>query len=682
LSLLSAFTLREILSKTRKVKLANINLHRVVALTVVLLVLLSVFLPSWPLATGDFNGTLRPTRIPQEFEAVNTWLRQQPEDFKVLWMPKYSKNGVFWNPGHPTTMFDDMFSAKPTYLLLSASTEDAIENYYFFSAGKHRDYSSLLYDDKTKELGKSLAPLGIKYLIFHDDMPMQAERYLPLLNNLLKQNDLELIEREGFIWVFENKYYRPHFSISAQNLLIMGGLENLAALSSAPGFEPANTNMILADQELYQQGKSRLFWDSLVSNGSITAEDLIFTLVEDEDIIVPSRGTTNFDPGSMWSRTTAIRHKWHIELEEQGLANWDFDYGKGLVLTSAPDTLDMSFRVEEPGSYDLFTRYFQNENGGMIRIWLDSEPIEEIATESPVNEFVWRKVGSFDLSKGKHGLNLENVKGFNAVNLFALLASEKARQYEEQAEDWVRNKRIIYILEAESGLYYQEAEISERYGAEASSGEVLQFSNGSKAWREIEILKDGDYRMAVRLEGSALVSIDNQSLLVNSTDLGFAYLAPIYLKEGKHRIEIGSANEAAAYLDVVWLYSIREESETLEEVFIVRENPAEVISYQKINATKYRVKVSASQPFMLSFAEAYNPLWVAKVNGKEYASLPLYSAVNGFWVEDKGELKITIEYKPQGWFYYGAAISAVSLFGLLAYLLWDRRRERLSKAAS
>ena len=169
---------------------------------------------------------------------------------------------------------------------------------------------------------------------------------------------------------------------------------------------------------------------------------------------------------------------------------------------------------------------------------------------------------------------------------------------------------------------------------------------------------------------------------MHSDDLDFTYLAPIYLKEGKHRIEIGSANGEAAYLDVVWLYSIREESETLEEVFAITENPADVVSYQKINATKYRVKVSASQPFMLSFTEAYNPLWVAKVNGKEYASLPLYSVVNGFWVEDKGELEITIKYKPQGWFYYGAIISGVSLFGLLAYLLRGWRRGRYSKAAS
>jgi len=49
-------------------------------------------------------------------------------------------------------------------------------------------------------------------------------------------------------------------------------------------------------------------------------------------------------------------------------------------------------------------------------------------------------------------------------------------------------------------------------------------------------------------------------------------------------------------------------------------------SFKEVNATK---------PFMLSSAEAYDPLWKAK-DGKLVEiirSVPLYSVINGFWIK-------------------------------------------------
>ena len=437
---------------------------------------------------------------------------------------------------------------------------------------------------------------------------------------------------------------------------------------------------MLAGQELYKENKPVLFQDTLVTNGSTTREDLIFTLIGGEGIIIaPSQWTPHFNPASRWSSTATMRRKWHASLEGQGLASGEFDYGKGVVLTSARNTLHMSFHTEETGSYDLFIRYLQSESGGLMKVWLDDEPAVKITTKSPVNAFRWQKIGSFNIGEGEHSLRLGNVTGFNAVNLFAFVDSEEVRWYAEQVKERVENKRLAHILEAEQGFYYQAAPVSTRYGGEASGSEVVKFAGNAEAQREIEILRDGDYQIAVRLDGSVVVSVDNQSYFAEATNLGYAYLGPVYLTEGTHRIKISCVKGATAYVDVLWLYSVRGESETLEKLFAVGSNPAEVVSYQKISATKHKVRVNAAQPFMLSFTEAYDPLWVARVNGKEYPSLPLYSVVNGFWVEDKGELDITITYKPQEWFYYGAVVSAASLLGLLIYIVSDWRRKGVLK---
>jgi len=101
--------------------------------------------------------------------------------------------------------------------------------------------------------------------------------------------------------------------------------------------------------------------------------------------------------------------------------------------------------------------------------------------------------------------------------------------------------------------------------------------------------------------------------------------------------------------------------------------------YKKINPTLWKVKVKAEKPFMLSFAEAYDPLWEARVykNGKKIKtvkSLPLYAVINGFWIDETGDLEIVIRYKPQDWFEVGLAISALTFLGCIGYLVYDWRK--------
>jgi len=41
---------------------------------------------------------------------------------------------------------------------------------------------------------------------------------------------------------------------------------------------------------------------------------------------------------------------------------------------------------------------------------------------------------------------------------------------------------------------------------------------------------------------------------------------------------------------------------------------------------------------MLSFAEACGSLWIAYVNKERIESIPLYSAISGFWINQTGQL--------------------------------------------
>ncbi|MBA7612549.1 hypothetical protein ES703_19785 [subsurface metagenome] len=201
------------------------------------------------------------------------------------------------------------------------------------------------------------------------------------------------------------------------------------------------------------------------------------------------------------------------------------------------------------------------------------------------------------------------------------------------------------------------------------------------ATTSIDILKDSHYRIGVLAPmGPAsqpiTLRVNDQEVEIDLASdeegLKWAYSEPIFLYTGEHELEVYKGDAA---IDRLIIFSTNSE-ETLDDIFQAGNSPATVASWEEISATKYVVHVDAQSPFMLAFAEAHNSHWVAKVNGKEYKSQPLYAVINGFWIDETGELEITIEYKPQRWFDYGAIISMVSLLGAFAFVVWDWRLKR------
>ncbi len=110
--------------------------------------------------------------------------------------------------------------------------------------------------------------------------------------------------------------------------------------------------------------------------------------------------------------------------------------------------------------------------------------------------------------------------------------------------------------------------------------------------------------------GSFKVSIGNNTFNLISHSLSFTYTPMFYLERGTYKLDITPLSDNAM-LDVLWLYST-EINQTINQLFEVKENPVEVVSYTKINPTLRKVKINATKPFMLSFAEACN-LWEARI---------------------------------------------------------------------
>ncbi len=307
-SLLLALSVHDILSWVKR-RRPSINVQQGSAVAVMAVVLISITVPNWPLATGDFNGNLRAVDLPDEFDQVFEWLDEQEGDFKVLWVPDYRSTDVDWNEGLRTKKdIISLSSPRPTYFFDDRHTQPNGYGIYFLESLFSADHvSSMLYGDETDDLGRMLYPLGVRYVIFHDDNATKSDKEGLLLDNLYRQSDMVPVERFGMIHVFENTF-RPAgqegrvFAVSNE-VLLYGGMSALDTLCSTPGYDPSTSVVVFGDQTHLDTGGLRDHIDTIVFNGDPDLDQVALSLVD------PAYVTRPFDaidhsgkPGKMWSK--------------------------------------------------------------------------------------------------------------------------------------------------------------------------------------------------------------------------------------------------------------------------------------------------------------------------------------------------------------------------------------------
>ena len=113
-----------------------------------------------------------------------------------------------------------------------------------------------------------------------------------------------------------------------------------------------------------------------------------------------------------------------------------------------------------------------------------------------------------------------------------------------------------------------------------------------------------------------------------------------------------------------------------KNLFEVKSQPE--INYQMINPAHFRVSIDGIVlPVTLAFSETYDPLWEIEEQetGKKNKSYPLYSLINGFAIEKNGEYDVY--FSPQKYVLPGLVVSGVSLFSILALLIFLGRRKKI-----
>lgn len=101
------------------------------------------------------------------------------------------------------------------------------------------------------------------------------------------------------------------------------------------------------------------------------------------------------------------------------------------------------------------------------------------------------------------------------------------------------------------------------------------------------------------------------------------------------------------------------------------------ISYQKNNASEYRVKIEgADEPFILVFSQLFDPAWKIISEGKELEAKHFLANTyaNGWIIDRKGDYELTIKFIPQDVLRFGEKISMLTFISGIIIVGWKFRK--------
>lgn len=446
------------------------NDKRILIITGSFIILLtgSIFLSSYPFY--EYRMTqLRPITLPSEFDKLNEYL-STINDSRISIIPHHL-DAADWQRNDTVGDIYQMHSIKPSN---EGADYSLVSNNYF------NYIEDSIMENRLNNISNFIYPLGTSYLIFHNDTWNKVkESYnqddINFLEKLGMLEDVKNIHNIGFYKIFKtsNNYSNStgQVNIPSQNIAIVGGLDASTSLNGLGSFNSLKSSLMFLNDIGSKNTNVRMNFDELVFDRSILEDELALSFVDYKYLIAPFVATDRHDPQKVWSKSGVrdpTNAEFHPDLKNLGIENWDFDYGKGLVITKAPyanlsiPIVAENYNTDNNGSsndntFQLYMRYFKNQKGGPLNVLLDGKLIKEFNTFDMIsNKFVWEKVGSVNMTgeKEKHTLVLENVAGFNAVNIFALIPNNEIdRLRTETAHLLEDNLKVIYPMQAESNFY-------------------------------------------------------------------------------------------------------------------------------------------------------------------------------------------------------------------------------------
>jgi hypothetical protein len=113
-----------------------------------------------------------------------------------------------------------------------------------------------------------------------------------------------------------------------------------------------------------------------------------------------------------------------------------------------------------------------------------------------LNQFQWVDLGEHVFPQGDTPVTVNNLKGFNAVNQFAIIPVDQLDSLSFPVEQALKRGKLFFTLEAESDFNDQGNVQTERVLPRLSMGQGISFQKGTLS-RNVEVAKTGTYSTAI-----------------------------------------------------------------------------------------------------------------------------------------------------------------------------------------
>jgi hypothetical protein len=621
---------------------------------------------------------MEPIQIPEQYANLNNWLRAQGGQFRVLWLPYDREQFRYpWDNNGTIAQFSSFVSSRPSlYMFQGSGTETSRFLSYSY-------YNGLL-ENRTTDFGKIMSITNTKYFVYHNDYldyekltSTCADDKVTVYSSLMGQKDVQALDltAEGiseYINVFKNKYDSDPVFIPTGTILLTGGLEGYNFLSAIQKFEPRDWGILYSEQTPGLNPNCIPSSDILLFFNR-DFKDLVLSLADKEHIIQLANPPATQDPygndtngNPLWasfgiSSADALSIWPYVDNGITSDVTSDLDFGQGYVLAFQEGAqLNTRFEVKNNEDYTIWLRILQHQNGGQVIVKIDDLPTMAINASDPQNsEFTWMNLGTHSLSQGEHTLSIVNKNGKNVVNVLSIIPTNDYTKLRQEATDLVEqfSGRIFYIFENEK-------------------------PNTEQFTKSVFIPKNASYSLFVQgeVQDSLKVKVDEipkDLSTITKTDSNWTYAGSLSLSSGERTLTFDLTDST---LNRVALFSSLDANKTsIDDFLSAAKTKASIVEYKFNEPTSITASVNASKPFLLVLAESYNPMWELDSNDASISSVPVYSFLDGFFVNKTGNFTVSISYKPQVILTFSQYVSVFSLSATVGFLGWQATKTILKK---
>lgn len=223
-------------------------------------------------------------------------------------------------------------------------------------------------------------------------------------------------------------------------------------------------------------------------------------------------------------------------------------------------------------------------------------------------------------------------------------------------------------------------------------GAIFSSITGEKATYKTGPIQKGEYLLAFRMISASnsagiKVSFNNQSYFINNVGKQFTWniLGPFSFSEGDVSLSLENLGGFHA-LNVISIftkqdwdeaekkakqlithfpnYNFNDKSDINNLTALLKAFKIEKIPYQEVSPIFYEINLTNKKPSWLVFSDHFDHLW--EIDSKQMnITYPLYSMINGFWIDKEEDGYFSLNYKVQKLVNIGIIVSIISTIILL-----------------